>query len=41
VNWEHVEINDNSMTPKFGMPHANMDAAIDKVYPYNIDEAWL
>jgi hypothetical protein len=39
---EHpIEFNDNSVTPKPGMPHANMDVVIDKVYPHNIDEAWL
>jgi hypothetical protein len=36
-----IEFNDNLVTPKLGMPHANMDVAINKVYPHNIDEAWL
>jgi hypothetical protein len=36
-----IEFNDNSIAPKLGMPHANMDGAIDKVYAHSIDEAWL
>jgi len=39
---EHpIEFNDNLIATNFGMPHENMDVATDKVYPHNIDEAWL
>jgi hypothetical protein len=36
-----IEFNDNSIATKLGMPRVNMDVATNKVFPHNIDEAWL
>jgi hypothetical protein len=36
-----IELNDNSIALELGMPHANLNATIYKVYAHNIDEAWL